>query len=593
MGGAVGDAAHRRTNRRLSRSGEPWWKRAVIYHVYPRSFADENGDGVGDLRGVIEHLDHLRWLGVDALWLSPVYLSPMKDFGYDIADHTAVDPLFGTNEDLDELIARAHELGLRVLLDYVPNHTSDGHPWFVAARASRTGERREWYLWRDPAPGGGPPNNWLSVFGGPAWTADETTGQYYYHAYLTEQPDLNWRHPPVRAAMLDVLRFWLDRGVDGFRVDAMRQLLKDPLWRDNPRNPDYAPGQPPYESMLSTRSADADGVFEPIKAMREVVRAYDRPGRERLLVGEVYLPFERLMRYYGRPLPARAGGQPDGDGVHLPTNMHLIGAAWRPEALAAMVERYEALLPPYGWPNWVLGNHDRPRVASRIGRAQARVAAMLLLTLRGTPTLYYGDEIGMRDVPIPPERVRDPYARNVPGIGVGRDPERTPMQWSDRPHAGFCPPGAHPWLPVAEDFALVNVAAQRRDPASTLNLHRRLLALRRATPALVHGGYRTVRADAGVYVYLREGDGRGGAVESGTGGPGGGGPGGGRMLIALNLTGAPRQVELDAVMRPGGLLRLSTMLDREDERVGAELRLRADEGVIVDCGSVPGGHSRE
>jgi alpha-glucosidase len=498
-----------------------WWQEGVIYHVYPRSFADADGDGIGDLRGLAGRLDHLSRLGVDAVWLSPIYRSPMKDFGYDISDHTAIEPQFGSLEDFDALVEAAHQRGLRLLLDYVPNHTSEEHPWFA--------DSPELYLWRDPAPDGGPPNNWLSVFGGPAWTLDPERGRYYSHAYLREQPDLDWRNPELREAMLGVLRFWLDRGVDGFRVDALRQVLKDPEWRDNPPNPDFRPGLPEYDSLLPVRSADHDDLG-PVAAMAEVIAE-----RDGVMIGELYLPVERLARYYGA-------------GVHLPSNMHLISTPWEPAALADLVERYEAALPPGAWPNWVLGNHDRSRVASRLGPEQARVAAMLLLTLRGTPTLYYGDELGMTDVAMPPERVQDPYERNSPGLGVGRDPARTPMQWSDAPGGGFT--DGEPWLPLG-DLA-TNVEAQRRDPRSMLSLHRELLALR---PTFAAADYRTVHAGDTTFAYRR----------------------GDTTLVALNLSAEP------AAVPARGRVRLSTHLDREDD-VDGELRLRPAEGLLVEIG---------
>ena len=530
--------------------GYRWWQRGVVYQVYPRSFADADGDGIGDLAGMTARLGHLAWLGVDAVWVSPIYPSPMRDFGYDITDHTGVDPLFGSLADFDALVAEAHRLGLRVLLDYVPNHTSDQHPWFTQSRADRTNPRRDWYLWRDPAPDGGPPTNWRSLFGGPAWTADPATGQSYYHAYLPEQPDLNWRNHQVRHALLEVLHFWLDRGVDGFRVDALRQLLKDQDWRDNPLNPAYRPGMPPYDAHLPVHSADRDDLHEVIAEIRRLVDEHGRPGEERLLIGEVYAPLDRLMRYYGQ----------DGGGLQMPSNMHLIAVPWRAEAIAALVERYEAALPAGGWPNWVLGNHDRSRIASRVGAAQARVAAMLLLTLRGTPTLYYGDEIGMRHVAIPPDHVRDPYELRLPGIGVGRDPERTPLLWDAGPNAGFCPPGTRPWLPIAADAAQVNIAAQRRDPQSPLTLHRRLLALRRGGDALAVGGYQTLTADPPVLAYLREAPGE-------------------RLLVALNLSGLPQALPLGGLT---GRMRLTTHLDgREGEHLTGELRLRPDEGAVI------------
>lgn len=508
-----------------------WWQHGVVYHIYPRSFADGNGDGVGDLPGLAGRLDYLRWLGVDAVWLSPVYRSPMKDFGYDIADHTAIDPLFGDLQDFDAVVAEAHRHGLRLIVDYVPNHTSDEHPWFEESRSSRANPKRDWYRWRDPLPGGAPPNNWLSLFGGSAWRLDPATGQCYYHAYLAEQPDLNWTNPAVRDAMLDVMRFWLDRGVDGFRVDALRQLAKDPELRDNPPNPAYRAGRPPYDSLLPIYSADRDEVLEAVVAMRDVL------GEERVLIGEVYVSLERLMRYYGT----------DGDGVHMPSNMHLIATPWHADRIADLIERYEAALPAGAWPNWVLGNHDRSRIASRVGAAQARVAAMLLLTLRGTPTLYYGDELGMRDVPIPPDRVRD---------SVGRDPARTPMPWTGEPNAGFCPPDAEPWLPIGDETP--DVAAQRTDTGSILSLYRRLLALRRAEEALSMGAYRTLSVTDHTLVYVREAGDR-------------------RFAVALNLSGEPQEVEC-----PSGQLVLSSHLDRAGEPIKRRCSLRPDEGLVVE-----------
>jgi alpha-glucosidase len=519
-----------------------WWQRGVIYQVYPRSFQDSDGDGVGDLRGITSRLDYLRWLGVDAIWISPFYPSPMKDFGYDITDHTNVHPMFGDLEDFDALVGEAHHRNIRVIVDYVPNHTSNEHPWFLHSRSSKDDPKRSWYIWRDPAPDGGVPNNWLSVFGGSAWTFDEATHQYYYHAYLEEQPDLNWRNPEVREAMLDVLRFWLERSVDGFRVDALRQLVKDDRFRDNPPNPDYLPGGSPYDALLPVYSTDRPEVHEAIRGMRRVLGEY---GEDRVLIGELYLPIERLVRYYGE----------GGSGVQLPMNFHLISTPWDAEKVGNLIDTYEASLPKSGWPTWVLGNHDRSRIASRVGPAQARVAAMLLLTLRGTPTLYYGDEIGMRDARIPPELVQDPYERNVPGIGVGRDPARTPMQWSQEKNAGFTI--GEPWLPVGEDHAEVNVETYKRNPHSMLTLHRRLLALRRAEPALALGSYAQVEATENLLAYARESGGR-------------------RYLIALNLGSQPQ------TLGAAGRVVLSTFLDREGEAIGETLYLRGDEGLILE-----------
>src|SRR3954462_9027466 len=418
-----------------------WWQTGVIYQIYPRSFQDSNGDGVGDLRGIIRRLPYLAELGVDAIWISPIFVSPMADFGYDIADYTEIDPLFGTLQDFDALAAAAHQLGLKIILDLVPNHTSDWHPWFLESRSSRANPKRDWFLWRDPAPDGGPPNNWLSCFGGSGWQLDPQTGQYYYHAFLPEQPDLNWRNPEVVDAMLGVLRFWLDRGVDGFRVDVLWHLVKDARFPDTPPNPAWKAGMDPYQALAPVHTTDQPEVHGIIRRMRALFDEY----RGRGIIGEIYLPVERLVQYYGADL----------SGAHLPFNFQLIAAKWDARHIARLIEEYEAALPRGGWPNWVLGNHDQHRIATRVGRAQARVAAMLLLTLRGTPTLYYGDEIGMQDVPIAPSQVQDPFEKNVPGKGLGRDPERTPMRWDASENAGFTT--GEPWLPLGDDWQVANV----------------------------------------------------------------------------------------------------------------------------------------
>ena len=520
-----------------------WWQRGTIYQVYPRSFMDGNGDGVGDLRGILARLDYVRWLGVDALWISPIYPSPMKDFGYDVSDYTGVHPMFGTLADFDELIQAAHGREVKVILDFVPNHSSDQHPWFIESRRSRDNPKRDWYIWRDPAPGGGPPNNWLSCFGGSAWELDRATGQYYYHAFLKEQPDLNWRNPAVVEAMMDVLRFWLERGVDGFRVDVLWHLIKDEEFRDNPPNPSWREGMDPFQQLVPVQTTDRPEVHGVVTRMRKLFDEYE----DRVIIGEIYLPVERLVQYYGADLA----------GAHLPFNFQLISAQWDARHLEKLIHEYEAALPQGAWPNWVLGNHDQHRIASRVGAAQARVAAMLLLTLRGTPTLYYGDEIGMHDVEIPPGRVQDPFEKNVPGKGLGRDPERTPMQWSAGRHAGFSP--AEPWLPIASDYARVNVEAQRDDPASILTLYKRLIGLRRGAAALEVGRFEPYEAEGDLLAYIR----RARAGES-------------DFLVALNLGPQPQRLR-----SPPGRIALSTCLDRGGERVSQTLELRADEGVIV------------
>jgi alpha-glucosidase len=530
-----------------------WWQKGIVYQVYPRSFLDSNGDGVGDLAGVAAKLDYLQWLGIDAVWLSPIYPSPMADFGYDISDYCDVHPLFGTLADFDRLREEVHRRGLKLILDFVPNHTSDQHPWFKEARSSRQNPKRDWYIWRDPAPGGGPPNNWLSNFGGPAWTLDSATGQYFYHAFLPQQPDLNWRNPAVQDAMHNVLRFWLDRGVDGFRVDVIWVIVKDEEFRDNPRNPDYRPGQNPHHEFVTTYNTDRPEVHDIIAGMREVLDAYP----ERMMVGEVYLPVERLVSYYGEA----------GRGAHMPFNFQLITTPWNARTIGEAVAKYEAALPIYGWPNWVLGNHDNPRIASRIGRPQARVAAVLLLTLRGTPTMYYGEEIGMHDVPIPPDRVQDPFEKNVPGMGLGRDPERTPMQWDAGPNGGFAPPAATPWLPLAADYPAVNVVAQREDAQSMLSLYRRLIALRRAEPALAVGGYTPVPASGDVIAYVRH------DVDCPDGGR--------RFLVVLNLG---DQEQVFQAPENGGKVVVGTHLDREGQTVSDDVRVRGNEAMVIALG---------
>lgn len=520
-----------------------WWQTGIIYQIYPRSFCDSNGDGVGDLPGILSRLDYCQWLGVHALWLSPMYPSPMVDFGYDVSNYTDIHPLFGALDDFDTLLAEAHRRGLRVLLDYVPSHTSDQHPWFLQARASRDTPYRSWYLWRDPNPDGGPPNNWLSVFGGSAWQWDESTGQYYLHSFLKEQPDLNWRNPDVQQAMAAVLRFWLDRGVDGFRVDAVSRLIKDADWRDDPPNPAYTPEQDPYCQLLHTYSRDQPEAREVLRSFRQVVDDYD----DRVLVTEAYLSIPQLLPYYEA-------------GIHVPFNFQLVTLPWHPAVIRQEIDTYEGLLPRQYWPNWVLGNHDNSRVATRVGAAQARIGAMLLLTLRGTPTLYYGDELGMQDVPIPPTLVQDPWERNVPGHGLGRDPERTPMQWSAEPHAGFS--RVAPWLPVAEDFAQVNVACLKDNPRSLLTLYRRLIALRNTEEALQTGGYAPITTDEHVLAFLRQGNSA-------------------RFVIALNFHAASVTF---VHFQLHGHIRLSTLLDREREQISGRLSLRGNEGVILQVG---------
>jgi alpha-glucosidase len=528
---------------------EPWWQASVIYQIYPRSFQDTNNDGIGDLRGIECRLDYFVSLGVDAIWISPIYPSPMVDFGYDVTDYCDVDPRFGTLADFDGLLMQAHRRRLKVLLDFVPNHTSDRHPWFVESRASLESQKRSWYIWRDPAVGGGPPNNWISDFGGSAWEWDKVTRQYYYHAFLKEQPDLNWRHPDVQAAMYDVMRFWFDRGVDGFRIDVLWHMLKAVDFPDNPPNAAYRSEMGEMHRLLQLHSTDQPEVHRIANGMREIADSYGAMGQgKRVLLGEIYLPVDRLMRYYGGERP----------GVHLPLNFQLIDTPWEARALATLITNYEAALPLDGWPNWVLGNHDRPRVAAKRGQAQARVAAVLLLTLRGTPTLYYGDELGLSDVAIERSQVRDPRELREPGLGLGRDPVRTPMPWDTSENAGFTT--AKPWLPLHADWPTRNVARMTEESQSILTLYRQLLALRRDCLALSIGDFVLLNVEDEILAYERRYDAE-------------------RLIVALNLGEQPHRLQLPDWARDNRLL-LSTVEDAAPVEGGAVL-LRSNEAVVL------------
>ena len=431
-------------------------------------------------------------------------------------------------------------------MDLVVNHTSEMHPWFIESKSSKTNPKRDWYIWRDPAPGGGPPNNWLSVFGGSAWQWDELTGQYYLHSFAVGQPELNWRNPEVETAVFKAIRFWLDKGVDGFRVDVIFYLLKDELFRDNPPHPDFEPGQDEYQSQVQLYTLDHPEVHAIIRRMRALFDEYD----DRVMVGEIYLPYTELMRYYGQ----------NNDEAHLPFNFQLILAPWKAETVRAAVIEYEAVLPEQGWPNWVLGNHDQHRLATRIGREQARVANMLLLTLRGTPTCYYGDELAMVDVEIPPELVHDPAELGKPGLGFGRDPERTPMQWDGSANAGFTT--SRPWLPPAPDYALYNVETERDDPNSMLTLFRQLLALRQSSPALSVGDYIDIPSGApDVFAFMRQ-------------------HGEEQMLVVLNFCEERRAFKMPTDAATAQII-MST-IPRQVNRVdGARLALAPNEGVIL------------
>jgi len=471
-----------------------WWRDAVVYQIYPRSFRDSDGDGVGDLEGVRSQLDYLVWLGVDTLWLSPIYPSPMRDFGYDVADYTDVDQLFGSLEQFDQLVYDAHAKGLRILLDWVPNHTSDEHPWFSQSRASRDNQRRSWYVWRDAREDGSPPNNWVSAWKGEsAWTWEGDTEQYYLHCFLESQPDLNWANVDVREAMHDTLRFWLDRGVDGFRMDVVHLLGKD-LDVDDPDD---------LRALSHVPLNDVPVTHQYLRGIRSVLDEY---GGERLSVGEVYLlDPHRVAAYYG-----------DGDELHLSFNFASLYTPWDSLAWRQLIATTEAAMNGVGaWPTWVMSNHDNVRVATRLGGdgRRVRAAMTLLLTLRGTAFIYAGEELGLPDAYIPPDRAVDPG---------GRDGCRSPIPWSPGELHGW---PATPWLPFVEGASRFSVETQRGDPTSILNFTRTLLDLRRGDDALRRGDVDDLEASEGLLRFIRRFDGR-------------------RVMVLVNFSMAPREVDI-------------------------------------------------
>jgi alpha-glucosidase len=514
--------------------GRAWWREGVLYQVYVRSFADADGDGSGDLRGLIDRLDHLAWLGIDGVWLTPIMPSPGADGGYDVSDYRDVDPGFGSLADLDELLAAGRERGIRVLLDLVPNHTSDRHPWFLEARSGRDSPRRDWYVWAPPRADGSPPNNWLSAFGGPAWTLDEASGEYYLHTFLPQQPDLDWWNPAVRAAFDEILRFWFARGVAGFRIDVPHFVVKDPELRDNPGPQEGDPwwvhrhGQ---RLVWNFMRPELQGV---LRRWRAVADAQEPP---RLLVGEGVIEGDHVAAFYGS----------DGDGLQMTFHLGLANAPYDAVALREVVEEAERLLPPGSQPLWTLGNHDIARYGTRWAGGdprRARAALVLLFGLRGTPTLYYGDELGLGDAALPSDRTRD---------SEGRDPQRTPMPWSPGPGGGFTEAGVEPWLPLGDRDGLT-VAEQRDDPQSALSLTRDLIALRRRSPDLRTGAYSRLEAPEGVWAWRR----------------------GDATVVAVNLSGGELAVE-----PVDGAIAVATARERDGERVDERLELGAWEAAIV------------
>ncbi len=502
---------------------------------------DASGDGVGDLAGITSKLDYISALGVDAIWLSPFYPSPMADFGYDVSNYTGVHDLFGTMTDFDELLAEAHSRNLKLIIDWVPNHTSDQHPWFAESRSSRINDKRDWYVWRDGAPDGGPPNNWMAAFrrAGRAWTFDESTGQWYLHSFLAEQPDLNWDNPEVEAAMHDTLRFWLDKGVDGFRIDVAHKIGKDPGLTDNPADVEE------FTALDPMRRHDQDwpSAHERLAAIRRVVDDY--PGR--MIVGEVYiLDLERLMDYVNAS-----------DELHLSHNFVFLHQPWDADAFRKLLEGMEELTSPEAWAAWFLNNHDHSRVATRYGPHAVRAAAMLVLTLRGTPFLFQGEELGLPDAPVSPDQEVDVD---------GRDPERAPIPWeapsSNGPGAGFS--SGAPWLPITPEAERLNAATQSEDPGSTLSFYRRLIRLRRQTVCLQSGSFELLSSPKEGLAYVR------GEAEH-------------RMLVVINFSDAEVCFE-GALAGLQGTARVALATDPESRPHEVDLRavpLSPGEGLIL------------
>jgi alpha-glucosidase len=519
-----------------------WWRDGVLYQIYPRSFADSDGDGIGDLKGITARLDHLAWLGVDGIWLNPTFPSPNDDWGYDVSDYKGVHPDLGTLEDLDELVAEAGARGIRVLLDLVPNHTSDRHPWFQDALSGRDARYRDFYVWGDPAPGGGPPNNWISNFGGPAWTWHEPTGQYFLSQFLPSQPDLNWWNEELREAIDDVLEFWFARGIAGFRIDVCHAIVKDRELRDDPLpGPDDHP-QIVKRGLKQVYSMNRPELHDVLRRWRELAGGQDP---ERILVGETYvLSLDQLIPFYGN-------GQ---DELHLAFNFLFVHSDLDATQMCENVERVEAMLPPGSWPVWTGSNHDAKRFPTRWAGddpVRTRAALLMLLALRGTPFLYYGDEIGMTDVPVVPEKALDPVARRMGDPEANRDVCRTPMQWDTSAGAGFTD-GGEPWLPIGD--ASVNVSDQRADPGSVLHLARDLIALRRERADLRGGAYETLPAPDGAWAWRR----------------------GEHTAAAVNLSAAPVEIELE------GRILIGTDRTRDGEPVDGALRLGPWEGALVE-----------
>jgi alpha-glucosidase len=453
-----------------------WWRDGIIYQIYPRSFADSNNDGIGDLPGIIGKLDYLSEFGIDAIWLSPIYPSPDVDFGYDVADYTAIDPKFGTMADFEQLVKEARQRDIHIILDLVLNHTSDQHTWFIESTKSKDNPYHDWYLWKDPKPNGNPPNNWQAIFGGSGWVYDPDLNQYYFHMFYEEQPDVNWRNPKVREAMLDVFRFWLNKGVDGFRLDVFNTYFKDPAFRDNPRKL----GIRGFDRQKHIFDHSQPEMYPLIQEIRDIVDGYG----ETYVVGETFLADPKQTASY-------CGDQK----LHAAFNFDFAGNPWSPRRFLNSATKWYDALAKDAWPNNFLSNHDMTRAAKRYSPNEddqrAKVAMAMLLTLKGTPFIYYGEEIGLRDIPIRKKAdVKDRIGKTFWPIHKGRDGCRAPMQWNNDTNAGFS--RRKPWLPVHENYMFRNVEAQESNPDSLYNFTKKIIKLRKATPALQHGDFEPV-----------------------------------------------------------------------------------------------------
>jgi alpha-glucosidase len=521
-----------------------WWHGGVLYQIYPRSFADSNGDGVGDLPGIISRLDYLADLGIAGIWLSPVTVSPNRDWGYDVADYCDIDPAYGTLDDLDTLVSEAGRRGIRILLDLVPNHTSDQHPWFVDARTGPDATYRDYYVWSDPAPDGAPPNNWVSIFGGSAWELDAPSGQYYLHNFEAQQPDLNWWNEEVRRSFDDIVRFWWDRGVSGFRIDVCNMMIKDAELRDNPPATEDDPLDQQFMGVKAVYNTDRPEAHDILRRWRAISDGY-QPGR--LLIGETNVEqLPALMEFYG-----------DGrNELHGGFNFVFINAALDAGVMRGIVEEVEATLPPGAWPIWTGSNHDVARLATRWAGgdpAKVRCALLILLTLRGTPFLYQGDEIGLTDGPIEQSDLLDAVGIRYWPYYKGRDAERTPMPWANTSGGGFTTPGTATWLPMG-DPAECNVADQAADADSVLAFTRRLIACRSARDDLADGAYASLPSPQDTWVFARGDD----------------------TVVALNMSDAPQECTVRA-----GTVALATERAREGTAVGSEVPLAPWSGLVV------------